>query len=133
MKVLGLDGCEYTLRVAGHVPRGDDERPRSSYHLAARELLHRVYPVDTIAEEVALPGCATALYADFFLPLRRLMIEVQGEQHFRWIQHWQISKMDFLWAKGRDLQKRRWCEVNQFALVELPFHETVEQWHERLQ
>lgn len=132
MKVRGLDGREYNWRLTGHVVRGDDERPRSSYHLLARDLLRRFYPSDRVLEEVFLPGLRTVMYADFVVPLRRLVIEVQGEQHYKFVPYLCRDRLAYLAALGRDVDKRRWCVLNELSLVELPFHESEHEWTQRI-
>lgn len=132
MKVRGLDGREYNWRLAGHGVRSDDDRPRSQYHLRARALLRRIYPADRLLEEVFLPGLSTAEYADFVLPLRRLVIEVQGQQHTDPDHYFHGDRMAYLRASKRDQDKRLWCELNDLSLVELPFSEKDDDWSERI-
>ena len=132
MKVLGLDGREYHLNLADYCRRGDDDRPRSHGHLLARILLRGYYPCDQLLEEVPLYGCGTVLYLDFFLPLRRIAVEVQGEQHYQQVKHFHPTRMDYLRARGRDVQKRQWCSLNGISLVELPYGETEDDWRNRI-
>lgn len=61
---------------------------RSKLHEKAYKLLEEFYPYDTILEEVLLPGSkdqfgGRSLRADLFLPARRIIIEVHGEQHYK--------------------------------------------------
>lgn len=132
MKVVGLDGRTYIWHLAGHNGTDSPERPRSQYHLLARELLRRLYPMDRILEEVPLPGCPTNLWADFYLPLRKMMLEVQGEQHYRFIPHFHAGKLAYLSARGRDVDKKRWCLANEISLVELPWMESANDWVKRI-
>ncbi len=108
-----------------------DVRPRSSYHLRARELLARLYPLDRRLEEVHLPG-SDGLYVDFFLPGRRLMVEVHGEQHYNRTSIFHETMLDFWKGQARDRKKEDWAILNHLRLVELPCHESVELWTERL-
>lgn len=132
MRVTGLDGVEYNWRLAGHAPPGDDDRPRSSYHLAARGLLRRLYPSDRLLEEVPLPGCGSDLRADFYLALRRLMVEVQGEQHYRLVGRFHGDTLGYLASRRRDLDKKRWCVINGIVLAEFPYHEDENGWRRRI-
>jgi hypothetical protein len=126
MRVVGLDGLEHDWRPTSR-PRGEC----SSYHRAARALLRSVFPCDAILEEVFLPGSG-GLHADFYLPLRRLMVEVQGEQHFTQVDHFHGDRLGFLRARLRDDDKRRWCGLNGIALVGLPFDEDEHGWRQRV-
>lgn len=131
MKVIGLNGRTYTWNLVGRVVLGDDERPRSKYHLLARELLTELYPLDRILEEVPLPG-SDGLTGDFYIASAKLMIEVQGEQHYKYIPHFHTNLLGFIHSKKRDANKRTWCELNNIRLVELPYSEDTNGWKRRL-
>ena len=125
MIVLGLDGQEYRWKLRGHGVQRDEVRPRSSYHLAARELLRSLFPADAILEEVPLPGCPEKLFADFVLPLRRVAIEVQGEQHYTFISHFHRDKLGWLRSRNRDLHN---CTLRDF----ISYQNSQKRPHERL-
>jgi hypothetical protein len=132
MKVKGLDGREYSWGIAS--------KPRknvSKHHLRARELLKKIYPCDVIAEELPLPGTKTsqnrALFADFYLHTRRIMVEVQGEQHSKYVAHFHnMDKRNFHKGKMRDATKREWCLLNNITLITLPYNEDEKQWENRI-
>lgn len=132
MKVTGIDGREYNWVLRGHSVRPGDERPRSKYHRRARALLGRLFPLDSVLEEVFLPGLPQAAYCDFYLPLRRLMVEVQGEQHAEFVEHFHGDRLGFLRACGRDGDKRAWCGINGVTLAELPCGEDDDGWARRI-
>lgn len=129
MKIKSLDGRTHTLNPSEYVVSPLDERPRSSLHLAARQVLREIYPLDTICEEVSLPD---RLFLDFFLPLRRLVIEVNGSQHFKFSGHFHKNRMSFLEAKQRDVRKREFCSINSLRLVDFNYDETPEAWKAKL-
>lgn len=130
MKVIGLDNCEYNLKL----DKRANDRECSSYHVAARKLLKEMFLFDQIREEVFLPGCKGSLYLDFFLPLRKLAVEVQGEQHYRFIPHFHGQQIErgFVAGQKRDRDKREFCEINSIILVEFPYTESVNEWRERV-
>ncbi len=132
MKIKGLDGKKYSWSFYGQMPDISDERKRSSLHIRARNLLKSLYPVDRILEEVHLPGSGN-LYADFWLPLRNKIIEVHGEQHYKFIPFFHGTQLNFLSSKANDNNKKEWCSVNGIILVELPYNESDEQWKSRIQ
>ncbi len=132
MKVKGLDGKTYSWSFYGQMPDISDERKRSALHLRARNLLKEMYPVDRILEEVYLPG-SYGLYADFWLPLRKKIIEVHGEQHYKFIPFFHGTMINFLSSKSNNKNKRQWCEINNIEEVELPFNESDQQWKSRIQ
>ena len=130
MKVKGLDGREYNWNVANYDVSKDDKRRRSDLHLRCRDILNQVFVLDTVCEEVPLPG--TKLTFDFYLPQRQVAIECQGEQHYKYIPHFHGSRMGFLNSRRRDMDKRDWCDINGISLIELPFSETDDEWRKRI-
>ena len=134
MRFTGFDGREYPINVSDYLVYGNDTRARSGLHLEARKLLKQLFPADTILEEVTLPGSkksGSCLYADFLLPLQKVMVEVQGEQHYVFTPYFHRSKEAFTEAKKRDRDKKEWCEINGLILVELPFNKKDE-WRNRI-
>lgn len=115
----------------GRQPGGCDERERSQYHLRARAVLAALFPLDRRSEEVPLPGTGK-LTLDFLVLSYRLAVEVHGEQHYKYVPHFHKSKLAFLQAKQRDANKRRWCELNNLRLVELPYNEDDDEWRKRI-
>jgi len=131
MKVLGLDGKTHIWDLLNHRVLGDDIRPRSELHLRARALIKSLWPTEPLLEEIFLPG-SVGLFADFFLPKRELVIESQGEQHYKFTPHFHGDRAGFARAQRRDKNKQEWCKINRFELIELPYNESDEQWLQRL-
>jgi hypothetical protein len=130
MKVNGLDGKEYSLNLGGYSHQNES---CSSYHKIARNLLHTISPLLTILEEVPLLGAhKETLYVDFFLPQIRLMIEVQGEQHYSFSPMFHKNKKMFLNSLKRDQCKRDWCDLNEITLVELSYKEDLSEWRRKI-
>jgi hypothetical protein len=128
-KVKDTNGREHTWNLSGTVPEISDIRPRSALHIKARALLKEMFPLDQICEEVELPG--ERLYADFFLPLRKFVVEVHGEQHFKYNSHFHGSLQEggmkeFTDSIKRDVRKAKWCEINNIVLVVLPYNKEAE-------
>ncbi len=130
MKVKGLDGREYPWSLPQ--PVVGDNPAKSEGHRRAKKVLKGLYPLDRLLEEVGLPGCPTRLTADFFVPLRKLLVEVQGRQHEEFVPHFHGSREGFAASRRRDNDKRKWAELNGLTLVELPDDESDEEWRERI-
>lgn len=131
MKVKGLDGKIYNLDLTGHQPLESAGRPRSQYHLKARELLRELYPLDQRLEEVVIPA-THGLSLDFYIPSRNIAFEVHGPQHYTHIEFFHKSNQDYWKALRRDIEKREWCEINNITLIELPFNEDEDGWKRRI-
>lgn len=130
-KVKGLDGREYHWNLTGHMISENDLRPRSSYHLRCRILLKRIFPVSPICEEVSLPGTRKQTI-DFYLPHQRIGIEVQGEQHYSMISHFHKNKKAFIEAQKLDVEKARWCEINNVRYIALAHYDSDERWFQQI-
>jgi hypothetical protein len=134
MKVTGLDHKEYRWSYERY--KGRDKC--SKYHKRARILLAQMFPFDLVYEEVPLPGSKTerqsrSLVADFWIPQRSLIIEVQGEQHYKFNNHFFDNKIEFFKAQSCDRNKQEWCDINNIVLVQLPYHEQNDQWQKRIE
>jgi hypothetical protein len=128
MKVTGLNGKAYILSLGGE----SIALNKSKYHLAAREVIKGVFSSTKLSEEVHIPGCPSTMYIDFFIPLMKIGIEVQGEQHYKMIGHFHKDKAAYYLARKRDREKAEWCELNGISLIEFPYNESPEQWEARL-
>jgi hypothetical protein len=132
MQVIDLDGIHHRWVLTGHIARGKILH-KSSHHLRARQLIASIYPTLQILEEVPIPiRKSETLYLDFYLPLKKLCIEVHGEQHYKFIPFYHNNIMGFLKAQKNDREKKEWCSYNNISVVELPYNESMEQWQDRI-
>lgn len=129
MKIVGLDGKAHKLTLGDEVR---SMRGKSILHVLARGVIKKVFPTMKLCEEVHMPGCKTPMYLDFFIPLSKIAIEVQGQQHYKFVGHFHKDKSAFYAGKRRDMDKKTWCGLNDVVLIEFPYNETEEQWEERL-
>ena len=130
MKVIGLDAREYTWN-----PKTGGGK-RSKLHQKAKTVLDSCFPHDRILEEVTLPGTKTVrskcLRADFYIPNRNLIVEVHGEEQFRFNAYHFDSKLAFFKAQARDRSKAEWCKLNEIRLIQLNYNETEEEWKSKI-
>ncbi len=128
MIVKDLNGNTVNWNLTGHIAKGR-VKEKSSFHLAAREILTQIFPTLQILEEVPIPlRKSETLYLDFYLPLIKRAVEVHGEQHYKFIPFYHNSKMNFLKAQKRDNEKREWCEINGISHIVLPHFENRDKW-----
>lgn len=132
MDIVDLENKVRQWNLKGYISKATALN-KSKYHIAARKLLHELYPTSQILEEVSIPLTSRdTLYLDFYIPLFKKTIEVHGEQHYKFIPFYHTTKLNFLKAKKRDNQKKEWCEQNGITYIELPFDEDLEQWKTRI-
>ena len=105
---------------------------KSSFHLKTREILKERFPTHQILEEVSIPILPKLnLYLDFFLPLRKLAVEVQGQQHFTFNPFFHKTQAQFRQQLKNDRIKKEWCDLNNIELLVFSF-EDEDHWTEIL-
>lgn len=134
MKITGLDGKTYKWQLSSYMRESTNP---SSYHEKARSILKEIFPTQILLEEVTLPGSGKdVLYADFFMPHRRLMVEVHGKQHYEQVAIFHGTdtngKMKFYKAQQRDRNKKEWCAINNITLLELSYKEDESVWRSKI-
>lgn len=131
MRVKGLDNREYPF-----TPKSKSKNKESSGHSIARELLKELYPNYSILEEIELPGTKLDmkknLYADFYIPGMKLIIEIHGRQHYEFTPFFHKNIYDFYNSKKRDRRKIDWCDINGITYIELPDSESKDEWRRRI-
>jgi hypothetical protein len=110
---------------------------KSKLHKKAKIILKDCFPYDTIYEEVSLPGTKTSsrrsiLRADFYIPSRNLIVEVNGEQHFVFNKFHYKDKLSFFRAQARDRDKKEWCNINEIRIIEFDYNEGEDDWRRKV-
>jgi hypothetical protein len=131
MKVRDTHGKQYTWPPDDCLASEQKTANKSGLHIKCRSVLFDIYPGRRLLEEVPLPG--EGLFLDFYIPHRKVAVEVQGEQHFNYIPHFHGSKFNFIKSQERDARKREWCETNGIELIEVRFDEDEEAWSKKLE
>jgi hypothetical protein len=137
MRVVGINGKQYAWNLSNYDIKSNDKRPRSKYHIKARNLLKEIFHSYRILEEVKLPGSTAThrrgvLYLDFYIPQINKAFEVHGQQHYDYIPFFHKTKKDFLLAQKKDDDKIAWCELNNINLVILKYSESEDEWRQRI-
>ena len=132
MKVKGLDNKTYSWYLVDYQPMANDTRIRSELHLDVRKIIKEVYPSYRLCEEVPLPGSG-GLFADFYLPQLKIIVEAHGKQHYQYVQHFHKNWKGFIESKKRDEKKAEWCKINNITLIICSYWEKKNVWKERLQ
>ncbi len=121
------DKREYTLKL-----KKVNNKFQSQYHEKAYMLIKKMYTLYPMYEETKLCGTKNDLYLDLFIPSLKIAIEVQGQQHYKFIPHFHQNIIGYARAKSRDQEKALWCEINEITLIELIYNETEEEWKSKL-
>ncbi len=65
------------------------------------------------------PDTPVGLELDIYYPQYGFAVEVQGDQHGRWVRHFQPTEADFEALRRRDQRKRELCFDNWVVLIEV--------------
>jgi hypothetical protein len=98
-------------------PQKTESSCRSKIQFQIGQIIKQRYPLDPVLEDITIPD--TRLSLDFFIPHRKLAVEVQGEQHDQMNPYFHKSNAEFEEQKERDELKRFFCELNSIKLLEI--------------
>lgn len=79
--------------------------------------LRDLFPFDPIIKEYYVYFKNTRLFFDFYIKSIGVLIEVQGEQHFKFVKQFHGTIDSFRKQKRRDNLKLEYCELNGLTLV----------------
>lgn len=81
------------------------------------ERVKRLFPYETIIFEHYVYYKNAKLFFDLYIKSLNILIEVQGEQHFKFVKHFHATKENFYAQKRRDNYKVEYSEENNLTLV----------------
>ena len=91
--------------------------------------IKQLFPTAQILEEVPVTlRRGKNISLDFFISQFRIVIEVHGQQHYKFTPMFHASAQDFIKQKKRDADLKEWCELNNFTYIELRYDEKPEEW-----
>lgn len=122
MKVIDFSGKEYNFNFKKLCKEASNP---SGLHLKARALIAECFPYSEVYEEVQLIG--TKLIADFFIADLKIIVEVHGEQHYKFVKRFHKNIAGFKASQKRDKLKQEWCELNGIIYIELPY-DKISNW-----
>lgn len=126
MKTIGTDGRDYIIDP-NKTSINENAESKSGLHVKARTVIKKCFPYSKIYEEVVLLGCngigGKPLRADFLIPDMRVIVEVHGQQHYRYTKHFHNSKAGFDTYIKNDEIKLEWAKINSISCITLPYDE----------
>jgi very-short-patch-repair endonuclease len=118
MIFLTTTGREQKLKNSSKYLIDWDKKCRSKIQKRVKDLLHRHWISDIVFEE--LPVLGTRMTLDFYNANKKLAIEVDGNQHYKFNKFFHSnSRQNFLSQLQRDEKKEYFCEINQIRLVRI--------------
>ena len=117
MKFIGLNGRELNLKNPKKYLINWEKQSRSKFQSQTKNFLKPYWQHDIVFEEFRLVG--TRLSFDFYNANKKIIIEVQGAQHTKFVKFFHGNRLKFLQQLKRDDKKYEFCEKNNLKLVEI--------------
>lgn len=95
-----------------------DKKSRSKFQFDVKKILEPYWQRHVVFEEFPIAG--TRLSLDFYNANKKIAIEVQGDQHVKYIPFFHGGyKNNYLSQLDRDNQKSTFCDINNILLFEI--------------
>lgn len=106
---------------------------KSGLHTQAASLLKETFPTIHFLEEVQIEVKSNKhLYLDFYIPLFKVAIETDGQQHSKYSNFLSKNPLNFIKQKINDRLKEEWCKLNNIQLIRLDYSEDMDEWKNKL-
>lgn len=89
------------------------------------KLLREVFPLNVILKEYYVNYKGTKLFFDFYIKDLGILVEVQGEQHTRFIKHFHEDKQKLIAQKERDNLKIEYAQEKDISFTRFNFDEKI--------
>ena len=87
------------------------------------KMLKEVFPKYRVTEQYSVYYMGTQLFFDFYIQALNVLIECQGEQHYKFVPHFHGVQTEFKGSEKRDQLKREWAKQENISLLEIKFDE----------
>jgi hypothetical protein len=89
------------------------------------KLLKEVFPQNAILKEHYVKYKGVRLFFDFFVRDLGILVEVQGEQHTRFIKHFHGDRHKLMAQKNRDNLKIEYAQENDISFARFHYDEDI--------
>lgn len=90
---------------------------------SVRETLNLAFPNTLIKEEYYVNYRGTRLFFDFHLPTLDILVEVQGRQHYEFVEHFHSDAASWRAHQKRDRLKKEYAVNEEQTLVTIDYDE----------
>jgi len=123
MKFLDPYGKPRNLKGAKKYLIDWNLKSRSKFQNEVKKFLKPYWKNDVVFEEFRIVG--TRLSLDFYNANKCIAVEVQGDQHIRYVKHFHKNRLKYLDQLKRDQKKFDFCEINDIKLLEVYTTDTI--------
>lgn len=117
MKFLDPLGRPRNLKNAKKYLIDWEGKSRSKFQNNIKNFLKDYWVRDIVFEEFRIVGSRLSL--DFYNANKKIAVEVQGDQHTKYVKHFHKNRLQYLDQLNRDQKKLDFCEINGIKLVEI--------------
>jgi len=118
MRFKTLIGSERVVKKVKNYLIDWEGKSRSKMQFETKQFLKNYWGNHIVFEEFPVAG--TKLSLDFYNANKRVAVEVQGEQHTKYVPFFHgKNKVNYLNQLQRDRDKLKFCEINNISLVEI--------------
>ncbi len=126
MMFLTATGREQKIKNSSRYLINWDKKCRSKIQKRVKDLLYSYWMADVVFEE--LPVVGTRMTIDFYNANKKVAIEVDGNQHYKFNKFFHSnSRQNFLSQLQRDEKKEYFCEINNIKLVRILENDTLDE------
>jgi hypothetical protein len=94
-----------------------DEKSKSKIQFNAKQFLKNYWVNHIVFEEFPVAG--TRLKFDFYNANKRIAVEINGQQHTKYVPFFHKRRANFVSQIRRDQQKIDFCELNDIKFIEI--------------
>lgn len=117
MKFLDPLGKQRNLKGAKKYLIDWEAKSRSKFQKNVKDFLKDYWLHDIVFEEFRIVG--TRMSLDFYNANKKVAVEVQGDQHTKYVKHFHKTRLKYLEQLKRDQKKLDFCDLNDIKLVEI--------------
>ena len=88
---------------------------RSKFQTTVKKFIKIYWDQDVVFEEFPVVGSRLSL--DFYNANKKVAIEVQGQQHTKYVKFFHQNRFKYLDQLKRDQNKEKFCDLNDITLV----------------
>lgn len=117
MKFKNLNGKEKNINISNYLVDWN-KKERSIIQFKVKKFLEPFWKNHVVCSE--LPLVSTRCTFDLYNASRKIVVEIQGKQHYSFNKHFhKSSRTNYLGQIKRDLDKQKYCEINNILLIEV--------------
>lgn len=116
MVIKDVYGRERKKNVAKYIINWDG-KSRSKFQFAVKQFLKPYWSHHLVMEEFPVVGSKKTV--DFFNYNLKVVAEISGSQHLKFVKHFHVDRSQWLAQIKRDIEKEKWAELNGFKFIEI--------------